>query len=217
MDLRIYCYDDERTGTENDEKFVMNNVYQEYGLLFQDQNEYASSGDVSIMTNHPVVAKSLGVLDENSFEDYPSASYFKKNDQYYEWSKAPPSVSLNLNPDSALDKAKLYRFEGKKTDYSSDDDRYKDAYSSGGCTPYIYFYYQMNYTTDNWFGFEWDGDYFSAASPSYMGYYKKDLGFDVVWDENQNQCEAIGGSWLDKSGLYQTGDGNEYKCCGENW
>lgn len=218
MDIRIYCYDDVRTGIGNDEKFVMNNVYQEYGLLFQDQSQYVDSGDVSLAVNHPVLAENLNNLDENSFSAVDQL--FENTAIYYQWitdnDHGLPSVSLELNPESSFDKAKLYRFEGKKTEYSSEDTRYKDAYSTGGCTPYVYFYYQMNYTSNNWFGFEWDGDYFSAANPYYNGYYKKDLGFDVIWDENQDQCGAIGGAWLNTDGLYQDSSGNGYKCCGDD-
>lgn len=206
LDLRLYCYDEDRHTEEQKEKFVYQDVQRYNGTLYLEDMPKVNEEDFSL---NPTFFLNLGSLV--AYFTKISVSEDSATENYYAWTESPDPVSIDLNPESDFEKAKLYRFEGKSSGTV--------AYENGGCTPYTYFYYQMNSTSlsddGGWFGFESDGDYFGYGQAYHPQYYN-DLSFDIIWDENQDQCKAVGGSWLTTTGLYQDAEGNQYNCCGDD-
>lgn len=160
---------------------------------------------------------SLPYLPYNSYEvydssnaPYPSTFFEEENDKYI-WTSNPIGVSIATSSEDPFVNAKIHRFEGET------DDGYSE-WVDQGCIAKVGALINVGITDENTNGVPLSIDDINDQQ-TLMKYYEDggvratydpSFGYSVDWDENKENCAAIGGSW------YDDGDFSGYQCCGDD-
>lgn len=196
MEMRMYCHDAERDEA-TEKKFVSNDLFTKYGHLFiDDYLDYYEYG---------ALLPFLPYTSAFSFNpDLYSWVFEETDDDYYTWTQ-PERLYLPFTLDNPFDNAKLHRFEG------TNDGNEDSPWENYGCIPYLALFNTVNFTNqESWIAFEWDGDVKTPLDPSITPTYNKNIGDNINWDSDQDDCEAIGGAWSEDASL------SGYRCCGDD-
>lgn len=191
MEMRIYCHLQDR---DSGNKFLTNDYFTKYGHIFMD--DYTHTEDLPSFLPYDSDYSSITTLFEETIED---------SEKYFVW-KGQPSLSIPITSTEQFDNAKLHRFEGKPEEDTAE-------WYESGCIPYLGMLNILNFTSEDWFGFDSESNlllHSSENKPIIYGYSYPTKGFDIEWDGTQTDCEVIGGTWYDGTGY------NNYNCCGDD-
>ncbi len=196
MELRLYCHDSDRDG-ENGGKFVVNDLLTDYGHLYVDDYDLDD-------TSYPLVPYNT------EFElptDFAYEALFESINGYYEWVYQNEQITITTSSTDTFENAKLYRFEGTV------DENYLQ-WNENGCVPYVGVKNTVDFTGDSPYIFDVLGKLYTqeelSAGETIQVKYDDDIGHNIEWDDNSDDCTAIGGAWNDDY------SGENYACCGDD-
>ncbi|MFA6888635.1 MAG: hypothetical protein WC254_04010 [Candidatus Woesearchaeota archaeon] len=204
----IYCYIGGRgnTGDTGDQRKVVSSMNTYFGII-NDYEMYSTVDGSSWWYN---------LASDAGYETFSQPFIIDYND--YSWSEYVPlysSVPWITKDNGVTDDVRLYRYEGKGV---GTDPLYPDG---SGCRSYGGSFMAVPVTSSG------EGivgiDMFGYAGYSFAPWTVPDYnvewsaGTNIVWDEDEFDCEKIGGDWLDTTSTYEDQDSNEYYCCGDDY
>ncbi len=204
LGMRIYCYNEDRSD-EMTNMFVVSDEETGVSYVYSDDFIYYLSSlalETLIYPYMPFDSDSDHSLNEDFFEPDGDMYTWLDNDA------VDLDVGIETSPEDPFENAKIHRFEGK----IDNEDEF-------GCIPAVGALTSIGFTDedptgtilslypkseDEWLMKDYEEDDAVHAT------YDPTIGYNVNWDEEQPNCEAINGSWTDESAF--TG----YRCCGDD-
>ncbi len=194
FELRIYCHNKDRAA-EFENMFLVNDATEGESHIFASDLSYEDH--------------MLPFLPYEPDFDFYDIYAFMSDGENYQW-RTNPVVYVSASSDFVFDNAKLHRVEGIAEEGTQ--------FRNYGCIPYVSLRNVIDHTNTEWFGFDSEGRPLTHSSDDNSAvihpYYYPDIGYDIEWDRNQNDCEAINGSWY--SGSAFTDGSDSYRCCGDD-
>ncbi len=205
IDAGIYCFLDDRD--DPNVRRVVSEPLTFYG--------YANSNDVNLELDDYSISELIEANDYYYLEE--SFLGTEKTDITYEWNNLQ-ETSIPWITKSNEDDVRLYRYEGKG---SSSDENFPE---NAGCRAYGGYFFAYNETAAEMFGIDQNGNihhdfepWLTPYSESWVGVWNNiDAGVNIIWDENEFDCNKIGGEWL-YANDYEDENGNGYQCCGDDY